>query len=302
MQAPEEQCFNQKKGSKPAGETRAWLSNPQRSRIQPQLQRGRCAEGGQAQGQLAWAALSQLFQGKERVSQGTGCAHSWALVAKFSSWPCEAARGGLPLSSPRPVAPLQHPVARGLAGHGARVSGASTVAGPSVHSSCPVMRTACAPRAHHLQDTALREHLGQGQGWTQHLVGAATSPRHHLLRQHKGEDPPIRMYLSPVPTRYYRHLTTMQGKERANIPGSAPHLHAPLSYVLHGGSQDVGSREQTRSRSDGKSLNEGDLAESLWRGSVNLLAVMLPASCGALDPGGESPCRWGGRKLSAERC
>lgn len=183
-----------------------------------------------------------------------------------------------------------------------RVSGAGTVAGQLCTAAAQFPLPV--PHVHTTSRTQLSvsELLGQGQGWTQRLVGAATSPRHHLLQQHKGEDPPIRMYLSPVPTRYYRHLTTMQGNERANIPSSAPRLHTPLSYVLHGGSQDVGSREQTRSRSDGKSLNELDLAETLRRGSVNLLAVMLPASCGALDPGGESPCRWEGRKLSAERC
>lgn len=60
--------------------------------------------------------------------------------------------------------------------------------------------------------------------------------------------------------------------------------------------------EQTCSCSDGKSLNEQNLAETLQPEPVNLLPVTLPASHRALDPGGESPCRREGRKLSAERC
>lgn len=72
----------------------------------------------------------------------------------------------------------------------------------SAHSSCLVFIVR-APCAHRLQDTALGELLGHGQGWThktQRLVGAAASPRHHLLlQQQKREDPPVRMHLTPVP-------------------------------------------------------------------------------------------------------
>lgn len=96
--------------------------------------------------------------------------------------------------------------------------------------------------------------------------------QHHcLLWQRKGEDPAIRMHLPPVPIRHYKHLPRMQGDKCANMPGPALCPHASLSYVLHGGSQDAGSREQTHScwnHSDGKSPNKHNLAETLRPGPV----------------------------------
>lgn len=134
---------------------------------------GGAAGGRPWGGRLATAALPWLFRGKERVSQGTGCAQSWALVAKFSAR--RGCRGWFVIKfSPTTWPPPGHSVARGQAGHGATwLSAASVVAAQVWRTTF----TLCGPRARHL--AAVGELLGQAWGWThvtQCHTGTAMSP------------------------------------------------------------------------------------------------------------------------------